>query len=146
MSRIVALVGEDKPHVVLDGLDLRLRGGGGASIVFVAWVATRSVAAAPLVIKVSVEIRTSIVARGATVILIGVLAPLESGFRLLAAVGIGVEHQVDLVMVQNPGCVGVNAIVVYQVLSKKQTQRSSGIFIGMDRSGGKELRFVTGDG
>ncbi len=141
-----ALVGELSTHVILGGLGLGLRGGAGASIRAVAFVAAGSTAAVPLERKVSVEVSASIVACGAAVILVGVLTPREPGFSLFAAVGVGVEHQVDLVMVQNPGRVGVGAIVVHQVFGETGCQFGGGVFTGVDRTGHEQLGLGAGDG
>ncbi len=141
-----ALVGELGAHVVLGGLGLGLRGGAGAVICTVAFVVTGPAAAVPLEFKVPVEVSASIVARGAAVVLIGVLAPREPGLGLFAAVGVGVEHQVDFVMVQNPGRVGVGAIVVHQVFGKAGCQLGGGVFTGVDRTGDEKLGLGAGDG
>ena len=68
------LVGELGGDIVLHSPGLRLRGGAGAAVGFIALVSTGATAAAPLEIVVAVEVRATIIRIGA-VIIIGVLAP-----------------------------------------------------------------------
>ncbi len=125
----VGVVGED---VILYGLRLRFRSGGGATIGLITLAAAGATAAAPFKLEVTVQVSAPIGGGGAAIVLVGVFAPGEAGFGLFTAVRVCVQHQMNLVIVHQPGGVGIHAIVVDQVLGKAGHQFGGGIFAGMN--------------
>ncbi len=138
------LVGEDRPQVALDRLDLgfgvRRRSAEGR----VAGRRARAAAAPPLEGVVAVEVDAAVGRVGAEVV-VDVLAPGESGLRLLAAVGVRLQQQVNLVVVEQPGGVGVAAVAGDELLGEAGGELGRRVLAGVDRGGREQLRLRTRD-
>ena len=140
------LIGEDRPQVVLDGLGFRLRSRARPTVGFITGAAAGTAAAAPLEIEIAVEIGAAAAAGRAAVVLIRILAPRQTCLGLFAAIGIGLQHQVDFLIVQNPGDIRVHVVVGNQVFGKTRRQLSRCIFTRVDGRGDEKLRLGSGDG
>ncbi len=141
-----ALVGELGAHIILDGLGFWLRGCAGTVIGIVARVAAGPAAATPLKRKVAVEVCPTVVRAERAIVFVGVLAPHQSCLGLFAPVRIGLQQQMNLVMVQQPGHVGVPVILCHQILGKARAQLGRGIFASVDRGHDEQFGLGTRDG
>lgn len=93
-----------------------------------------STAAAPVESKIAVEVGSTGITVGAAVILVRVFTPQKTGLGLLATVRVGLQHQVDFMIVQKPGCIRVNTIAVHQIFGQAGRQLSCSVFTTMDRA------------
>ena len=141
-----AAVGPQAAHIGFDRLRLGLGAGARAAVGEVALVAAGALAAGavPAEAEVAVQVGAAGVGVGAVVV-VGVLAPRQAGLGLLAAVGVGVQHQVHFVVVEDPGGVGIGAIAVDQPARELQHQRRGGVFARMDRAVDEQLGLGAGE-
>ena len=135
-----AAVRPQAAHIGLHGLRLGFGAGAGAAVGQRAGAAAAALAVGdvPAVAEVAVQVDAARVAVGAVVV-VGVLAPREARFGALAAVGVGVQHQVQLVVVEHPGGVGVDAVPVDELARELQHQRRGGVLAGVDGAVDEEL-------
>ena len=136
-------VGEQALHIRRNGLRLRFRGRLGAVKVPIAGLIAGA-DGAPLKAEISIEINAR--PRIGTVGRIVILTPKDSLLRPFAPIRIGVQHQVDFMLVQQPGGVGVDSIIINHLFGKAGGQFGRGIFARVERTGDEQLWLRPRDG
>ncbi len=122
-----ALVGEDGPQVVLNRLHFRLGSRACPAKGLATLAAAGTAAAAPLELEVTIQVRPARVRVGAVVV-VCIFAPKLARFGHLAPIGIGVQQQMDFVIIQQPGYIRVAVVIVHQVFGEARHQLGGGVF------------------
>ena len=138
-----ASVREGGPDVVDDGLRFRLGRRRRAAEGVRTGAAAAAAPVAPLERVVAVEVDAGGVA-ATTVVGVVVLAPGQAGLGALAVVGIGLQQRVHLVVVQQPGGVGVGAVALHQRFDQPRGQLGRGVLAGMHRRHDEHRRLRPG--
>jgi len=112
---IFALVRKKGKHHILDSIHFWLGGSARAMVSFITGVIARSTPSCPFVIKIPVQICASIGTGRTTIIFIGVLAPQIPCFCLFTAVRVSQEHDINLVVIQQPMHVGIGVVVLDEI-------------------------------
>ena len=73
---------------------------------------------------------------------VGVLAPGQPGFSFLAAIRIGLQDQVEVLVIDQPGGFGIATVVVEQPFGEVCGDFGRGVFARMDRIGDDHVRLV----
>ena len=139
---------EDALHVVRRGAGLGFRPGGRASIRVRAGAAARA-RSTPVrgVVAVDVHTRAPPVPGRGVVVRVGVLAPGRVGaLREFAGIRVALQQQMHFVTVEQPGGVGVAAVVRHEALPEARHRGGGGVVPGVDGPLDKELGLGAADG
>ena len=148
-QRWAALVGEQRGHLRLDGLGLGFGDPGGAAVNLVTGVVAGT-AAAPLKTAVAVEIRAKLVPQRGRIVtraavgVVDVLALVIAGLGHLAAIGVGLRHDHHFKVVEQPGDIGVEAVLADQILGETRGDLGRGVLASVDGGHQKENGLGTG--
>jgi len=115
---IFALVREEGEHHILDRIHFWLRSCNWTAEDFTTLVTTRATTATPVEIEIAVQICTSVYARWSAVIFISVFTPFSPNFSFFSAVRVSQEHNIDLVIIQQPVHIGICVVILDEVSSE----------------------------